>query len=101
MRDRVTYEWVFEEYDRYGDIVDPLFSNSLDEALRNVPDIHPHNTYGVAVVRYVGNEEDGESSRDYAYIQEDNTLPSVFEGTFIRVPMRYHRIVAATFKQEK
>lgn len=96
MRNKVSYEWVFEEYDEHGDIVDPLFSDTLQDALSNVPDIQPHNTYGVALVRSIGNDEDGLINRQYAYIDKDNKLPLEF-GEGQKVPYRYHREVGRNY----
>lgn len=83
----ISYEWVFEEYDKNGDIVDPLFSETLWQALQNTPD-NPNNTVGIALVKNIGDNEEGLTSREYAYLK-NNKLSDEFDDGY-KIPKRFH-----------
>jgi len=87
----ISYEWVFEEYDKAGDIVDPLFSDTLTEALSNEPENESHEV-GIALVRSEGDNIDGLQVREYAYIRVGR-LPVEFDDGY-KIPQRFHREVA-------
>ena len=90
----VTYEWVVEEHDQYGDIIDPLFFETYKEAIRESLDCVGY--YEIALVRNTGNDEDGLTDRQYAYVNDDE-LPEEFDlGN--RVPARFHSEVRKEHK---
>ena len=89
MRDKTDYEWVFEESDPHGDIIDPMYCNTYQGARRYIPDVSKGNSWEIALVRFEGNEEDGESLREYAYIK-NKVLPVEFPDGY-KVPKRYHK----------
>ena len=94
----VTYEWKLELMDEHGDIVDALhFSeNELQDALeafiRHAPD---HHAAAIALVRDTGNDVDGITDRQHAYLM-DGTLPEAFEYG-AKIPARIRGIVAQAF----
>jgi len=91
MRDRTTYEWVFEELDENGDIVDPLFSDSFKEAKSYRDQMVSNYGYDIALVKYIGNNEDGILDRQYAYIK-DEALPATFPDR-TKVPVKFRKEV--------
>jgi len=95
MRDKITYEWVFEEIENEeGDIVDPLFSKTLREALDNEPEDDNHRV-DIALVRFEGNDEDGLNVREYAYLKNES-LPVEFKDGY-KIPKRFHKEVADVY----
>lgn len=72
------YEWVTEETDEDGDILDSDFSEKLSELSGPVS----------ALVKRIGDEGNGEQERYYAYIV-DGVLPAEFENDGGKVPKRY------------
>ena len=94
----VTFEWKLELMDEYGDIEDTMhFSDDeLKDALEAFIKMAPeHYAAEIVLVRDVGDDLDGITDRQHAYLK-DGTLPNVFEyGT--KVPARFHRIVAQAF----
>lgn len=97
MKNEITYEWVVEQCDQYGDI-EPNHSDKLSN-LAVGPREHPQGWVQVALTRIVGNDLDGMISRQYAYIdRETGQLPERFEDGQ-KIPPMYHRQVAtAPFK---
>ena len=90
MRDKITYEWVFEPCDKYGDIIDPQYETTLAEAMSwSVHHWDDFHHYDVALCAFWGNSQDGETDRQYAYIN-DSGLPVNFEGGH-RVPLRFQK----------
>ena len=88
MRNETTYEWTLEVINKDGDIEESLFENTLK-------DINRYADFGgvigenimVALVKNVGNDEDGILDRTWAYI-EDGSLNELFlDGT--KVPKRF------------
>lgn len=92
MRNKISYEWVFEEYDNNGDIIDPLFSDKLIDAQREAEGCFTHE-YEIALVRNEGTEEDGLQVREYAYITAEGELPEEFDDGY-KVPQRFHKELA-------
>ena len=86
MRDKITYEWVAEELDERGDIIDPMFGNSLKEVMGY---IEPAVNVNFALVREEGNNEDGLQVREYAYIKQGK-LPEEFDDGY-KVPKRFFK----------
>ena len=92
-RDRVTYEWVAEETDEHGDVNNCQFFETRAEA-EAAPSITGCPIV-VALVRNTGNNADGLTSRYYAYLNEDGSLPEFFstihhEADGPSVPQRFH-----------
>jgi len=83
----ISYEWVFEESDEYGDIVDPLFGDTYKSVSQYEPETKG-NRVDIALVRFDGDEGNGEDCREYAYIK-DGKLPVEFDDGY-RVPKRFH-----------
>jgi len=68
MRNEVTYEWVCEWVNKDGDIVDQDWSDDKHDVWPpRETDIHKKLSPRLAVVRIVGNDDDGEIDRGYAY----------------------------------
>ncbi len=91
MRDSIFYEWVFEEIDKYGDIIDPLFSDKLSDVLSYEKE-DEKNRIDIGLVRREGNKDDGETYRIYIYLS-NGTLPVYFDDGY-KVPKRFHREVS-------
>lgn len=88
----VHYEWDVETVDEWGDIVDHWFVEGAQDALEysrhmaNTPDTT--RQYRIVVVR------DDRQGRSWAYVDENNALPSHFCDAYdlpvARVPNRFH-----------
>lgn len=87
-RDRVTYEWVWELTDEHDDIVEHQYLDTYREMVSSAP---AGADFGLC--RRVGNDDDGEIEREYAYI-ERGVLPERFDGGST-VPQRFHKEVVA------
>ena len=83
----ISYEWVFEETDEYGDIVDPMFGDTFKEVSQLKPEDKSNDVH-IALIRFEGDEDNGEDCREYAYIK-DGKLPVEFDDGY-RVPKRFH-----------
>lgn len=90
MKNDVWYEWVFEEIEnKEGDIIDPQFCKTLKECMSIEP-CEESIREEIALVQYKGNEFDGITRRDYAYI-ENGKLPKSFPEYSNKVPERFHK----------
>lgn len=81
------YEWTVETVDEYGDIQECVFYDKLNE----VQALEDNERIGL--VRYAGNEDDGESDRQYAYFTDTHDEYTeidhfVFDGG-AKVPKRF------------
>lgn len=88
MRNRTTYEWVCETLDADGEIIECHYTTTLSECLQLAM---PGDDLGV--VQRIGNDEDGEVERSYAYVQPalgrvGHELPEYFDNG-ARVPQRF------------
>ncbi len=90
-RDKIDYEWVAEELDEHGDIIDPMYGDTLAEVMGF---IEPAANVEYALMRREGNDADGENYREYTYLV-DGKLPLKFPDGY-RVPLRFHREVKST-----
>jgi len=92
MKDITNYEWLVDELDNDGDIVDTEFFNSYSDAVKHK--VHAQvlgnngNNFEIGIIRYVGNDIDGEKDRQYAYMS-NNKLPTEMDGG-ASVPKRFH-----------
>ena len=87
MRNQSVYEWVIEELDEFGDIIDPEYFDSL----KSHGKIEVSETMRLALVWEYGNDVDGEQDRAYAYVDPETTkLPEEFENGRA-VPQRFHQ----------
>ena len=85
----VTYEWVAEPVDQHDDIIDPIFGDTFKEVEHVTADSYFDAVMvNFALVRNVGNEDDGLQERQYAYLT-DGTLPDEFDGG-AKIPKRFH-----------
>tara|TARA_R110000751_G_scaffold22666_2_gene63655 strand:- start:1004 stop:1336 length:333 start_codon:yes stop_codon:yes gene_type:complete len=66
---RVTYEWVFEPLDENGDIIDPQFSDDLNDLLKHCGEYFG-DPRDIALIRYIGDIDDGILDSDYYYINQ-------------------------------
>ena len=80
----IGYEWVYEETDENGDIIDPLFADTLKEVLLNADG----EKYDIALVLNEGDVGDGLTFRDYAYIK-NSKLPTEFPCGY-KIPKKFH-----------
>jgi hypothetical protein len=96
---KVSYEWVIEEIDEFGDISNVDHADSLAEALKRRTeaergDDNPAHV-DVALLRLEYDDLDGELARHYAYLRPDRTLPEIMEtcegaSDGPNVPKRFH-----------
>jgi hypothetical protein len=90
----VTYEWLAEDVDEYGDVIEVHHFDTFAEAMKHVSP-HPYQTQ-IGVVRDRGNDVEGLIDRQWAYLDEGK-LPVRFsygggeEGPL--VPARFHNEV--------
>ena len=86
----VEYEWAVEHTDQHGDIIDIDHADKLTDLGSMEPQdcIELHDTKPVlTLIRHVGNDDEGELDRTYAYPIQAR-LPATFEdGTAI--PKRF------------
>jgi len=87
MVNKVSYEWVCEIIDSDGDIIDPVFCDDFSTAKENAS-FSKHDC-DIALVRYVGDVDGGETERQYVYVK-NNVLPQSFPNGQI-VPKRFHK----------
>lgn len=91
-RNRVIYEWLVDELNGDGDIVDTQYYDTFYQAVAAqwaaLGSCSNGNNYEVGLIRYVGNDVDGEVDRQYAYTV-CNELPEFFDGG-AKVPVRFH-----------
>lgn len=90
MKDKVSYEWVCEPLDEHGDIIDPLFGDTLAEVIRFGLKYKGAAEFAYALVRNVGNDIDGIKDREYAYLDHLAQLPDEFPSG-AQVPQRFHQ----------
>lgn len=89
MRNRVAYEWLVEQLDASGDILDVSHPATAAEAIA-----HFGPGYRIGLVRDLGNDVDGVVERLWAYAGNDGHLPLGFEDSTgeqagVKVPRRY------------
>lgn len=90
MRTQVKYEWTLEELELdCNDIVDSDFSETLNFKKEHFPP-----RYDLGLVRYEGNEIEGQTDSVWAYVK-DGKLPEYFSDSMgtpiaIKVPQRFH-----------
>jgi len=85
MKNKVSYEWTFDELNDDGDIVDSDGVMTLSER----PNLRLDNQLMLALTRNVGNDIDGLLERSYAYVDTDTmTLPHEFDDGYV-VPQKY------------
>lgn len=72
----VLYEWTIELTDRYGDVMESNFEDTLEEAKRRRDDLMPcrfGSTVRLALVRDEYNDNNGSLvDRSWAYLREDD-----------------------------
>lgn len=94
---RIEYEWVVEELDDEGDILDVNHWDEADlpAALDYAQDLRDHGkSVDVGLVRYeldTHADEPDETSREYVYADPDGALP-VFFGSGVKVPLALVRM---------
>jgi hypothetical protein len=99
MKYKTSYEWVAEDCDENGDIIDPAYGDTLAEVMRYHA---PADNVSYALVKNIGNQEDGLKSREYAYLKNNykvtyvavcgvwaQSLPDEFDDGGI-IPLRFH-----------
>lgn len=98
MNTKVTYQWCIEYYtaDETEDITETNFSDDDQLTFDSTDFIAPDGEASrLCLVRFEGNEIDGETDRHYTYVK-DGKLPEFFEDSFghyigIKVPQKYHK----------
>lgn len=112
MRNRVAYEWdaqvsaTVDGPEYYADdIIDHDFRDTLAEIIRScaqyVFEPSDGTTVDIVLIRHLGNNEDGEKDRQWAYLNDDGTLPTHFtryretsDGSIEvrggKIPQRFH-----------
>lgn len=101
IRNKVTYEWVWEYSDSHGDIYDLEHGDTLvnlgQSRLQHYegefndhgdPIVHAE----LALIRFVGNDVDGLIEKDYAYV-EKNKLPEFIDD--YKIPQKFHKELKA------
>ena len=90
----VSYEWCIEYTDQFGDIYDHYWGTDLKQVSPRLNDREDSGYLGIIVlVRITGNQEDGETSRGYAYL-EGSRLPVQFDNGQM-VPKVFHNEVVS------
>lgn len=86
MKNSINYEWSCEYVDTNGDIQDSDFSNQKAEVWPpRLLDFHSKCIPRLCLIRYSGNEEQGEQERGYAYFGDD-----LFSSGHI-IPQQYRK----------
>jgi hypothetical protein len=86
----VAYEWIVEEVDAHGDIIDTSAFPTAAQALgyaRHAPGAGWH--WEIGLTRNVGDDDVGLQDRQWAYISEGK-LPTHFDGG-ASIPHRFRR----------
>lgn len=92
-----TYEWKVEFADEYGDIQDYWHFSESEFDLATIKANEPNEyTAQIALVREVGNDEDGLTDRQHAYV-EDGKLPDCFEYG-AKIPARFYEMVKRAYQ---
>ena len=87
MKNETVYQWVFEELDEHGDIIDPEFTDTL---ITGYHDTDLSESRQLALVLMRGNDSDCEVERAYAYVDPNTmTLPDEFDDGR-KVPSRFN-----------
>ena len=99
----VTYEWLVDFVDEDGDIIDVYHADTYAEALKWAQDSdflqsREFHHADIGLVRDVGNDLEGITDRQWAYI-EDGKLPERMdwgggETGGAKVPQRFHKELA-------
>lgn len=101
MTNRVTYEWLVERSDEFGDILDVRHFDTLADAKTDVEGSEDEDreaglTIEIGLVRD-RLDDLGVAERGWAYLRADGTLPSHFNDTEADrwpVPKRFHQEAA-------
>ena len=88
------YEWVIEEIDADGDIVNVEHTDTRAQAESRIAG--EPGRHDIGLTRDVFDEVDGLIDRAWAYVQEDGTLPTYFRDsgggdTRHKVPARFFK----------
>lgn len=84
---KTTYEWVAEEVDDFGDVIDPHFEDTRAGAERVIP--REGCAIAIALVRNTHCGIDGDLlDRGYAYLNSKGDLPARFDNGE-KVPKRF------------
>jgi hypothetical protein len=95
MKNKVNHEWLVESVDQYGDIHDTNCYPTLADAIRTTEgdDFSNGGYYRLGLVRHEGNEVDWVLDRQWAYFQQDGTLPESYsDGAIIPLKRRYESL---------
>ena len=87
-KNKTSYEWVYEDVDQYGDIHNPIYTDSAKDATSFIASTGEGLTPEIALVRTFGSEGNGIQQRDYAYAV-NGELPEEFPEEDWKVPKRY------------
>lgn len=91
----LAYEWVLEWVDIHGDITDLDHGDSIDDMWERFNTFTPTGEdvqLDLALQRRVGNDDDGELDRGYAYVKNGTLEPEFCCGH--KVPQRFIKQVA-------
>ena len=89
MKYQVIHEWLVESVDQYGDIIDSNCYPTLADAIRTTLGCpEGQDYYRIGLVRDEGNDVDGLVDRQWAYIQNDGTLPDKYSKGAI-IPKKF------------
>jgi hypothetical protein len=94
-RSRTAYEWGVELVidDESEDIDDTFYFDAFAEAKQEAEKPREGYRNVVVLIREQGSESLGVTDRQWAYLEEDGTLPEEFDGGS-RIPKRFHQEVA-------
>ena len=94
----ICYEWIVEELEDGGsdsDIIDTNGYPTLAEARSHADSIITRGGVAcIGLVRDVGNEWDGLTDRQWAYLNADGALPDEFDDG-VSIPRRFFKEAAA------
>tara|TARA_R110000824_G_scaffold77938_1_gene196911 strand:- start:580 stop:954 length:375 start_codon:yes stop_codon:yes gene_type:complete len=87
--------WIMPDGDVCADILDHRHENHLRD-LQELPSPQDGEHHRLVLVRDMGNEEEGVTCRQYAYLTQEGELPEYFgEAQGYKIPVRFHRELAA------
>ena len=96
----VEYEWKVESIDGEGEIVDTAYFDRLADAMEWIEANPPEDAIVAHAVALTRNQfsHEGAISRTHVYV-ESGRLPSTFDDSHSKVPVRFHREVRAYFER--
>jgi hypothetical protein len=104
MKSDIRIEWLVEEIDEHGEIIEVTHCDSYLQA-RRFAGLSDAPQVDIGLVRDRGNDTDGLINRQWAYIDADGKLPIRFEDSGgsegALVPPGYHREIERSKRNDR